>query len=51
MFPSIESEIIQAVYLANNENVESTINQLLEMNDPTSKPILDQNNNAQVYYS
>lgn len=36
MFPSMDKDIIEAVFGANNEDPERTINALIEMNSQTS---------------
>lgn len=37
MFPTVDVEVIEAVFAANDHNTEATINALLEMNDPNHK--------------
>ncbi|KAI9143102.1 hypothetical protein BKA69DRAFT_1037222 [Paraphysoderma sedebokerense] len=44
MFPSVDKDVIEAILVANNNNLESSINSLLEVSDPNYKPPSDNPN-------
>ena len=40
MFPQMDQEVIQTVFISHDSNTEAALNALLEMSDPSQKTVV-----------